>query len=300
MPKLKYLYLCFLCLFSPFSFSGVTEWMDFELDGGHVKIPVAVSGVEGYAILDSGAQINSINSAFIQKNKLEFSMGRKIKIEGVYGTKTKKTYNKVPIKIFGSEFSLDRVVEGFIGHNSNQILLGAGFFANFVVQLDYPKKKIRLITRDAIDMEKLANVKMQFDKLSRQPIVNVELNNEKSVWLVLDTGNSGGLMLKRSIAEYSDWLTKFEIKQGISMGANNFGVRDTFRLPAMKIGPYELENVLTSVPAENQSSNIASQGSRHGNQLKGKNIKGLLGYDVLKHFIVTIDYTGGKMHIVAP
>ena len=165
MPKLKYLYLCFLCLFSPFSFSGVTEWMDFELDGGHVKIPVAVSGVEGYAILDSGAQINSINSAFIQKNKLEFSIGRKIKIEGVYGTKTKKTYNKVPIKIFGSEFSLDRVVEGFIGHNSNQILLGAGFFANFVVQLDYPKKKIRLITRDAIDMDGLENLLVRFSQL---------------------------------------------------------------------------------------------------------------------------------------
>jgi len=43
---------------------------------------------------------------------------------------------------------------------------------------------------DAIDMQKLANVKMYIDKYSQQLIVNVQLNNEKSVWLVLDTGNS--------------------------------------------------------------------------------------------------------------
>jgi hypothetical protein len=29
-------------------------------------------------------------------------------------------------------------------------------------------------------------------------------------------------------------------------------------------------------------------------------IKGLLGYDVLRHFIATLDYQGGHMHIVAP
>ena len=32
------------------------------------------------------------------------------------------------------------------------------------------------------------------------PIDKVNLSNEKNVWLLLDTGNSGGLFLKRSIA----------------------------------------------------------------------------------------------------
>jgi predicted aspartyl protease len=297
---LRFLYLSFLCFFSPLSFSGVTEWIDFKLVDGHVKIPVVVSGIYGYAILDTGAQINSINSAFMQKNGLEFSTGTKIKVQGVYDTETRKAYNNVLVNLLGADFSLDNVVESFIGHHNNQLLLGAGFFNNFVVQLDYPKKKIRLITHDSIDMQKLANVKMQFDKYSRQLIVNVRLNNEKSVWLVLDTGNSGGLMLKRSTAQHFDWLSKFEIKSGISNGINASGIHEVFRLPVIKIGPYELENVLTSVPGKNQSANLSSQGRQLGSRIKGRSIKGLLGYDVLKHFIVTLDYKGGRMHIVAP
>ncbi|TWX74217.1 aspartyl protease family protein [Colwellia sp. C1TZA3] len=136
--------------------------MELVLVNGHVKIPVAVSGIDGYAILDTGAQINSINSAFMQKNGLGFNTGKKIKLQGVYGTKTRKNYNNVLVNLLGTEFLLDNVVESFIGHHSDQLLLGAGFFSNFVVQLDYPKRKIRLITHDLIDMQKLANVKMQY------------------------------------------------------------------------------------------------------------------------------------------
>ena len=93
----------------------------------------------------------------------------------------------MPVNLLGADFSLNSAVESFIGHHSNQLLLGAGFFSNFVVQLDTQRENT---ANDAIDMQKLANVKMYIDKYSQQLIVNVQLNNEKSVWLVLDTGNS--------------------------------------------------------------------------------------------------------------
>jgi len=80
----------FFMFFSPLSFSGVTEWIDFKLVDGHVKIPVIVSGIDGYAILDSGAQINSINSAFMQKHGLEFSTGKKLKCRGFMTLKPEK------------------------------------------------------------------------------------------------------------------------------------------------------------------------------------------------------------------
>jgi hypothetical protein len=43
---------------------------------------------------------------------------------------------------------------------------------------------------------------MHINKYSQQPIVNVRLNNEKSAWLVLDSGNSGGLMLKKTTGKH--------------------------------------------------------------------------------------------------
>jgi len=69
-------------------------------------------------------------------------------------------------------------------------------------------------------------------------------------------------MLKRTTAKHLDCLNKFEIKSGISNGINASGIHQVFRLPVIKIGPYELENVLTSVPDKNQSANLSSQGSK--------------------------------------
>ncbi len=68
--------------------------------------------------------------------------------------------------------------------------LCGGFFEKFIVQLDYPNKKMRLMTRDAIDIRKVENVRMESDKGSGFPIVWVRLNDEISDWLILDTGSN--------------------------------------------------------------------------------------------------------------
>lgn len=92
--KISFRYLV-VYLFSPLLFANTTAWMDFELASDHVKIPVVIAGIEGYAILDTGAQINSINTAFIKKHKLKFDHGKEINVKGVYDTQRRLTYNNV-------------------------------------------------------------------------------------------------------------------------------------------------------------------------------------------------------------
>lgn len=294
------IFLFILIITSCSTYAGVTPWLDFELDNGHIKIPVTVSGIEAKAILDSGSQVNAINQSFINKNKLKYVSGQKIIIKGVYGQEKKPTYNNVPTELFGTQFDLDSLVSMRLGKASNALLIGAGFFDKFIVQIDYPNKKMRLLTRDAVDLKKLKNIQMKAHKGTGMPIVKVNLNNEKNVWLLLDTGNSGGLFLKRSIATGSGWLEKFSVEGSVAMGANTFGINETFHLPSLKFGPFELENILTSVPAEGQKTQSFSSSSSSLSRIKGKNIKGLLGYDILKHFLITLDYKGGRMHIGLP
>jgi hypothetical protein len=72
--------------------------------------------------------------------------------------------------------------------------------------------------------------------------------------------------------------------------------------PAQKIcQPYELENVITTVPSEGQSSNLGSGYNPGGGSRLQRGVKtnGLLGYDVLKHFLITVDYDKFQMHIYA-
>ena len=65
-------------------------------------------------------------------------------------------------------------------------------------------------------------------------------------------------------------------------------------------GPYVLENVLVNIPAEGQTSNIEDQNSFTGTRIKSAKQKGVIGYDILKHFVLTLDYRAGNAHISVP
>lgn len=280
--------------------AGVTEWIDFNLDGGHVKIPATIAGIDTYAILDTGAQINAINEAFMAKHDLTFDQGGKIRIKGVFGVDNKATFNNVPISFFGIETELDKLVEISFGHHTTGLLFGSGFFNKFVTQLDYPNKKMRLISQDSVDVAKLENIEVQSQKGTGMPIVKIGLPNDKHLWLLFDTGNAGGMVVGRKVARKMGWLDELDSQATLSMGVNTIVETESFSIPSLKFGPFELENVLVTIPAEGKSSYLESQYQKRGSRIKGKKVQGIIGYDVLKHFLITIDYKGGYAHIGLP
>lgn len=280
--------------------AGVTDWIDFTLDGGHVKIPATIAGIDTYAILDTGSQINAINKAFTSKNDFTLDKGRKIKVKGAFGIDKKTTYNNVPVTFFGTETEIDNMAEINLGDSTNGILFGAPFFNMFVIQLDYPNKKMRLISRDSIDLAKFKNIKIQSQKQTGMPIVRVSFPNDEHLWLVFDTGNAGGMMVGRNVAEKMGWLEYIESQSNLIMGANSIAKMDSFRIPSLKFGPFELESVLVNIPAEGEKFNLKSQYQKAGSMFKGRKVQGLIGYDILKHFLITIDYKSGYAHIGLP
>lgn len=288
-----------IALLLPFlSHAAATHWTDFILDRGHVFLPVTIEGIESRVMLDSGAQVNSINKAFIGKNDLELDSGRAINIQGVYKIEKRSTFNNVKVNIFGSEFELDNLVEGNLGHHSNGLLLGSGFFQNFIVQLDYPNQKIRLLTRDSVNMHDVANVRTVVQQGSGMPIAQIEING-KTVWLLIDTGNAGSIFVDRKVASRAGLLDNIE---GVSesFGANGFGANEFATADTVKFGPFEVSNVKVSFPAEGQKTHIESQYKELGSRLGGKKVVGLIGYDLLKDFVVTLEYSTAKMHIGLP
>jgi hypothetical protein len=297
MKLISALFSTFLC---NSAIAGVTPWVDFSLENGHVKIPASVTGIESKAILDTGATLNGLNPRFINKHQLSFDKGGKTRVKGVYGIEDKTTYNNVPVNIFGINTEIDDAVEINLGSHENSLLFGAGFFRQFVMQLDYPNHKMRLITHDAVDLGKMENIKMEKQKGSGMPIVEVGLSGGKSIWLILDTGNNGGMVIKRSIAQKMGWLDDLERNSEVSRGVNKSAATESFRIPWLKFGPYEMENVLVNIPGEGETANLESQFEVTGTRIKGRRVQGLIGYDVLKHFLITIDYKNGHAHIGLP
>ncbi|TVP13247.1 pepsin/retropepsin-like aspartic protease family protein [Shewanella sp. KCT] len=294
------LLLPLLALLSAFPSLAVTNWVDFKIIDGHINLPVTINGIEGRAILDSGSQVNAINLSFINRHGFEFAKGGKINIKGVYGTETRQLFNNVNANLFGADIELDQLAGLRIGHHEVQLLLGAGLLEKFIFQIDYPNQRMRLFERDSVDLAKLENIRMEMDRGTGQPVVQVGLNGEKKAWLILDTGNSGGLFLKRLMATENDWLDKFGKESGMGVGVNGMASTDNFRMPEVEFGPFTLENVMVSVPGEGEVEQISGQASTSFSHIRGKNIKGLVGYDVLKHFVLTIDYKSGHMHVGLP
>ena len=293
------LWLFLVSIFLPLiANAGVSNWVDFELVGGHVKIPIEINGNSGYAILDSGSQINGINENFISKYQLDLARGRKISVKGVYGTEKRQTYLSITAQLFGQALSFRSLVGASLGHFENAILLGAPFFSDVILQIDYPNARLRIISKDTPNMNKYNNLEAIRQKGSGLLIVKIDVNNDKSLWTILDTGNSGGLMLERNAAHL--WLGKYDLSTSTSYGANIMGYHESFRIPEMKFGPYVLENVLVSVPAEGQHANLTSRFTSVGTHIKGRKVEGILGFDILKHFVLTIDYGAGHAHVETP
>jgi hypothetical protein len=73
-----------------------------------------------------------------------------------------------------------------------------------------------------------------------------------------------------------------------------------FNLPGMTLGDFEIENPIISVPTEGNEIALFETTTPIGSRIpRSRKAKGLLGYDVLKHFVVTIDYKSGHVHIEA-
>ncbi len=281
------------------AFAGVSQWIPFELSHGHITIPVTLNGEPATAFLDTGASGNGISERFLEEHEGEYGTGRQIIVTGVYGSRRVNLINNIQVGMFGSEFRLDQLMPGYFGRA--ELLIGLPFFEQFIVQLDYPNSRMRLIDHESLKLRKAANVKMKRQRGSAHPIVQVNLNDEYKTWVMLDTGNSGGLLMRRTDAERYDWLERFGTEQILGAGINAVAVNERFNLPTMTIGPYMLENVIITVPAEGQWTNVG-QGSSHGSirDRTKKDSKGILGYDVLRHFVVTIDFKNTLLHLEVP
>jgi predicted aspartyl protease len=292
------LFVCSI-LFSEHALAGISEWVDMQIDSGHLYVDVEIAGIPGKALIDTGANINAINGRFLEANKLDYPRGRSVEISGVFGTSNRFTYLNVPVNVFGADIEFKGLVDLDLGSGDTLLIIGAGFLELFIFQFDYPNNRMRFITRDSLNLKKVKNIESRRDPAGGAPIVKVRLNDERDLWLLLDTGSNGGVLLDRSVAERYEWLDRYPSESTIYAGVTTTGRMQRFNLPSMMFAGFKVENVIVSVPAEGQELTLFEAKVRTGSAVARRRSKslGLLGYDVLKHFVVTIDYKAGHIHI---
>lgn len=277
--------------------AGATEWMDIRVVDGFLLVETEVAGIPGFSIIDTGAQLEAINAGFIEAQSLDLNRDRDLTVTGVYKKEKRRSYREIQATVFGSPVNFTRMVELDLGPPDLQLLLGANFVDSYVFQFDYVNERMRLITRDSVNLKEIRNVDAKMDRSSGSLLVRVGLAEDTRAWLQMDTGSNGGLLVSRKLASRLDWLDMYDRVEGESFGAIGSGEMEYFRVPVISVGPFELENVMVSVPASGESTKLFESTTETGTRFKSKGpSSGLLGYDILKHFVVTIDYDRGHVH----
>jgi len=263
-------------------------------------VPVNINGFEGLAMLDTGATISAINQSFITKHKLEFDQGKKVEIGGVHGTVKTRYVKDVSVTMLGKRINFKKMPSLKLRTEENIALIGMDFLHNFIIKIDYPNRRLQLLNRDGIELKKDKNVTADFDYSANRLIVDVGIEEDKVLKLLLDTGDSAGILLDRKIATRFNLLDKYPSELGVGSGiAKTVNVED-ISVSGVSFGPYVLDDVKIHVPVEGETLRVSKKYIGYYGKNRRKRVDGLLGYDVLKRFVLTIDYKTRYVHIEMP
>ena len=118
----------------------------------------------------------------------------------------------------------------------------------------------------------------------------------------MDTGTSSGILLRRSIATSRGWLGRYATKRHVSAGINKSEELVQFTLPSLSIGDFETLNPTVYVARKFTEVEFLKRRVTTGSHIKKSETlaDGVLGHDVLKNFVVTVDYREGHVHLDRP
>jgi hypothetical protein len=288
-----------LMIVALFTFSANADdgWHKAQVKDNLMHIPIVLNGIETTAILDTGSITNYISKDFIAKHGQSLPKGGVTKIASSWDDERYQIYNKVPVTLFDTMFEMDDLIESDIP--SGDLVIGMHFFRFFILQIDYPNQRVRMLDRKSVNMKKFKNIESRVEGDHGVPIVKLEVNGEKDAWFLLDTATTVGLKIERGLSEQRDWLTEYR-KSRISLkDINRIEEMTELNIPKVQFGPFQLENITSAVPDKGHSLDLRPRYEKGFSRIKGKRLKGAVGFDVLKHFVITIEYQTGFIHIGA-
>lgn len=254
-------------LFSGRLHAGVSIPIQFR--DGMIWLKVSVPGKSEPLnfLLDSGAGASVIDITSAQRLGLHF--GARQSVQGVHCRGYAYPVNTFPAHVSGtpipsSLLAMDLSAPSAGLHQRIDGLLGADFFRDRIVQIDFAAQTVRLLGREelnSIGCEILPLVKRNDSLCTR-----VSVDGNEPEWLRLDTGCNTAL----------EWVVTGNRAKKLGLttiGLNSASVRELHT--DVRFGATRIAAVKTGIHTEQMFTGEA----------------GLVGNGLLSHFVVTIDAT---------
>jgi len=133
-------------------------------------------------------------------------------------------------------------------------------------------------------------VSIPFDQINNLVVIPTRINNSDTLWFVLDTG--AGRTVITELAEDQGFTIKYQREIMIN------GLGDSDPIPALLS---EGNNIfLNGIEGENHTVVFLLEGRFNLSNFMGKQVNGLMGYDIFENFIVEVDYQREKLYFHDP
>jgi predicted aspartyl protease len=179
-------------------------------------------------------------------------------------------------------------LEAGLGHKLDGIL-GYDIFNRYVVEIDYVASRVRFHESTESAAPGGEEVPLALD--DQIPLVDVTVvsaNGSRGVARVeFDTGQTGGLTLRRSFVDANQLLAPSQPSLAIRSGAIIAGgvTAQVTRLDSVKLGTAVVNNPMVNVTPGEKDAGVSTQTA------------GILGAEILKRFHVVVDYRRQRIRL---
>lgn len=256
------------------------ENIPFEYILDHIFVRVNLAGKERLWILDTGASISIIDSAFA--SELELESAGEIKADAVANIVSINFVSLPPFSIKGIEFDAQQV--GSL--NINRILrragiesagiLGYDFISRFVLKIDYANKTLSLYDPETFEYDGPGVVieAPMWDNIMSVPIT---VDGKYTGKWDIDIG-AGGCAFFYPFARENGFLDRHGV-ESIAFGAGGGRKERGVKFETLELAGFVIKEPLISFPTESVEGGFGAT-ERIGN----------LGNSALRHFTVYFDY----------
>lgn len=271
-------------------------WISFTDSAGHIVFDATINGEPAEVIVDSGADSNLLSEEFAARAEIGQYRRRNVKLTGIHGEQNISLSREFDLTVNELTFPMHDIPVTPGGNFD--LILGRWLFHLAVVQIDYPNRRVRFLPPDAMKFE--GNIRYRGGNAG-EPLVAARIHGKRA-WLLIDTGNAGITMLKRRFVKRHD-LDAYGIDgaQLQTRGVITSGETQLLQLEDVELGPFRLDRFLAGyIPEHNQG--FDGQRQRTFSRLNEDKSRedGLLGYELLQNFIVTMDLKRRKVHLALP
>ncbi|MGB7784608.1 MAG: aspartyl protease family protein [Salinimicrobium sp.] len=269
----------------------------FDLVNNLIVVPVKLNGVELSFLLDTGVN-TSLLLDLSPQDSLELLNAEKIQLRGLGGHQLidayRSTDNVMEIgKVKNEALELYVIYDEDINFSPRlgvavNGILGYDFFKDFVVEINYSRKFIRVHDpgRFTKKMRGYRELPLQFYRNKPYLLSEIDVDDRRQeVMLLLDNGLSDALWLFPQTMGLQVPEKSFKDLLGLGLLGDVTG--DRGRIQSFQMGEIELNNVTASFPDSSSVRGLKMFTERNGS----------IGGELLRRFNIYMDYDAGRMFV---